>query len=284
LDFVIYSKELIMALIQYKEKTQTRRFASRMEKPKKRFGSPKKLKGLLKKTSGRNATGKLTVRHIGGRHKRFYRTIDFKRNKVGIVGKVEAIEYDPNRNVSIALIAYEDGDKRYILAPKELKVNAEVLSADKAEISVGNAVKLKNVPIGTVIHNVELIPGRGGQFGRAAGTGLTIQAKENGYAHLKMPSGEVRMVPLEARCTIGVLGNEEWKNINFGKAGRIRHMGIKPQVRGVAMDPRSHPHGGGEAKSGVGRKSPMTKYGKKAVGKTRKIGKWTGKYILKRRK
>jgi large subunit ribosomal protein L2 len=273
-----------MALIQYKEKTQTRRFASRMEKPKKRLGSPKGLKTLLRKNSGRNATGKLTVRHIGGRHKRFYREIDFKRNKIGIVGKVEAIEYDPNRNVSIALIAYEDGDKRYILAPKALKVGVEITSGDKAEISVGNTVKLKNIPIGTVIHNVELIPGRGGQFGRAAGTGLTVQAKENGYAHLKMPSGEVRMVPLESRATIGVLGNEEWKNINFGKAGRIRHMGIKPQVRGVAMDPRSHPHGGGEAKSGVGRKSPMTKYGKKAVGKTRTKKKWTSKYILKRRK
>jgi large subunit ribosomal protein L2 len=273
-----------MALIQYVEKTQTRRFASRMEKPKKRLGSPKRLKTLLRKTSGRNASGKLTVRHIGGRHKRFYRMIDFKRDKVGVVGKVEAIEYDPNRNVSIALIAYEDGEKRYILAPKELKVGREVVSADRADITAGNTLKLKNVPIGTVVHNVELIPGRGGQFGRSAGTGLVIQAKEEGYAHLKMPSGEVRMVPLEARATIGVLGNEEWKNINFGKAGRIRHMGIKPQVRGVAMDPRSHPHGGGEAKSGVGRKSPMTKYGRKAVGKTRKIGKWTGKYILKRRK
>lgn len=272
-----------MALIQYQEKTNTRRFQSKMDKPKRTGKIVKSLTSLLPKKSGRSH-GTITVRHQGGRHKRFYRTIDFKRDKFGVEGKIEAVEYDPNRNVSILLVVYADGEKRYILQPKGLGVGDTIVSGEKVEVKLGNALKLKNMPIGTVVHNVELTPGRGGQFGRAAGTALIIQAKESGYAHLKMPSTEVRMVPLESLATVGALGNEEYKNIDFGKAGRKRHMGIRPTVRGVAQDPRSHPHGGGEAKSGVGRKSPMTKFGRKAVGKTRTKKKWTTKYILKRRK
>lgn len=278
-----------MALIQYQEKTKTRRFASKLERPKGNGEKVSSLMKILKKNSGRSG-GKVTVRHQGGRHKRYYRMIDFKRDKYGIEGKVLALEYDPNRNVLIALIQYSDGEKRYILAPQKLKEGDSVVSDKKAEIKIGNAMKLGSMPIGTVVHNVELYPGKGGQLGRSAGTGLIIQAKESGlpagrqaYAHLKMPSGEIRMVSLESMGTVGALGNEEWRNINFGKAGRKRHMGIRPSVRGTAMDPESHPHGGGEGRSGVGRKKPMTVYGRPAVGKTRKINKWTSKYILKRR-
>lgn len=270
-------------LVQYKEKTRTRRFASKLVRPKKVGKRVKGLVSLLPKKSGRSH-GKLSVRHQGGRHKRFYREVDFKRDKFGIKAEVLTLEYDPNRNVDIAKVKYEDGELRYILAPKGLEVGNSVVSNKKAEIRVGNALILGNMPVGTVVHNVELIPGRGGQLGRSAGVGLTIQAKESGYAHLKMPSSEVRMVPLESLGTVGVLGNEEWKNVNFGKAGRKRHMGIRPSVRGVAMDPNSHAHGGGEGRSPVGRKKPMTYYGKPAVGKTRKRNKWTSKLILKRRR
>ncbi len=270
-------------LIAYKDKTQTRRFASRMEKPKNYIGSPKKLKSLLKKNSGRSR-GRVTVRHQGGRHKRFYRTIDFKRDKDNVPAIVEALENDPNRNVPIALLKYEDGDRRYIISPKGLKAGDSVIAGPKVEVKLGNALKLGNMPIGTVVHNVELTPGKGGQIGRSAGTGLIIQSKEGKVIHLKMPSTEIRQVSSECMATVGVLGNEDWKNMELGKAGRSRHMGIRPTVRGVAMDPDSHPHGGGEARSGVGRKSPMTVYGRKAVGKTRKKNKWTDKYILKRRK
>lgn len=270
-------------LISYKEKTQTRRFASKLEKPKKYPGSPGRLKSILPKKSGRSG-GKITVRHQGGRHKRYYREIDFKRNKFDVKAKVEALEYDPNRNVPIALLKYEDGDKRFILAPKGLKIGDEVVSGLKAENKLGNALKLSKLQIGTIVHNVELIPGKGGQLARSAGTSLTIQAKEGGAIHVKMPSGEIRIISGECMATVGSLGNEDWKNIELGKAGRSRHMGIRPTVRGVAMDPGSHPHGGGEARSGVGRKSPMTVYGRKAVGNTRKKNKWTDKYILKRRK
>ncbi len=270
-------------LIQYAEKTKTRRFASKIVKPENNPDAPKNLKIILKKHSGRS-NGRITVRHQGGRQKRYYRIIDFKRDKVGVEGKVTAFENDPNRNVQIALVQYSDGEKRYILAPQGLKVGDKIESGDKIEVKVGNAIKLKNVPIGTVLHNVELKPGFGGQLARSAGTGLTLQAKESGYAHLKMPSGEIRMVSLEAKGTVGQLGNEDYKNMMLGKAGRSRHMGIRPSVRGVAMDPNSHPHGGGEGRSGVGRKKPMTVYGKPAVGKTRTKKKWTSKYILRRRK
>jgi len=270
-----------MALINYKEKTTSRRFSSRMEKPK-RSKKIRSLTSILRKHSGRSH-GQMTVRHQGGRHKRYYREVDFKRDKYGVRGLVEAFEYDPNRNVNIALIKYSDGEKRYILAPKELKEKDEVISDDRVEIKVGNAMKLKNMPIGTVVHNIELIPGQGGKIGRSAGVGLALQAKEAGFAHLKMPSGEIRMISLDSFATIGSLGNEEWKNLTLGKAGRSRHLGIRPSVRGTAMDPHSHPHGGGEGRSGIGRKKPMTKYGKPAVGNTRKKGKWTSKYIVKKR-
>lgn len=244
----------------------------------------KNLKTILKKHSGRSAGGMVTVRSQGGRHKRYYREIDFKRDKFGVEGEVVSLEYDPNRNVTIALVKYSDGEYRYILAPKDLKAGDKIFSADKVESKVGNAMKLRNITIGTMVHNVELIPGRGGQIGRSAGVGLQLLAKEGGFAHLKLPSSEVRMVPLESLATIGVLGNEEMKQMVIGKAGRSRHMGIKPNVRGVAQDPDSHPHGGGEGRSGIGRKTPMTKYGRPAVGKTRNKKKWTNKYILSRRK
>lgn len=272
-----------MRVIEYQEHTNTRRFASHIEKAKSSDLAPRGLKSILDKHSGRSH-GQITVRHQGGRHKRFYRAIDFKRDNLGVDGTVASLEYDPNRNVSIALIKYKDGDFRYILAPKDLKVGDKVVSADKTEIKLGNSLKLQNVPIGVPVHNVELIPGKGGQMARSAGTSLTVQAKQVPYAHLILPSGEVRMVPLDCHATIGILGNEEYKNIKFGKAGRKRHMGIRPGVRGTAMDPDSHPHGGGEGRSGVGRKRPMTKYGRSAVGKTRVKKNESNKYILKRRK
>lgn len=272
-----------MSLVQYSEKTNTRRFASRMEKPKKGSGRQKRLTAILPKKSGR-LNGQITVRHQGGRHKRYYRVVDFKRNKYGVPGKVEAIEYDPNRNVNIALVNYADGEKRYILQPAGLNIGDEVLTGDRVELRAGNATSLKNLPVGAVLHNVELSPGRGGNLGRSAGTRLILQAKESGYAQLKLPSGEIRRVSLESLATVGSLGNEEWKNVKLGKAGRSRHLGIRPSVRGTAMDPHSHAHGGGEGRTGVGRKKPMTKYGRPAVGKTRKKGKWTDRYIIKRRK
>lgn len=244
----------------------------------------KNLKTLLKKHSGRNSGGMVTVRGQGGRHKRYYREIDFKRDKIGVTGEVMELEYDPNRNVSIALIKYSDGEYRYILAPKGLKSGDKVVSDDKVELKAGNAMRLQNITIGTLLHNVELIPGKGGQLGRSAGVGLQLLAKEGGYAHLKLPSGEVRKVVLGALASIGVLGNEDMKQRVIGKAGRSRHMGIKPTVRGVAQDPDSHPHGGGEGRSGIGRKKPMTKYGRPAVGKTRKKGIYSDKFIIKRRK
>lgn len=246
--------------------------------------SVKSLRTLLKKHSGRSGGGMVTVRGQGGRHKRYYREIDFKRDKHGVEGEVVGIEYDPNRNVDIALIKYPDGEFRYILAPKGLKLGDKIISGDKVENKLGNALKLKNITVGAMVHNVELTPGRGGQIGRSAGVGLQLLAKEAGFAHLKMPSSEVRMIPLESMATIGVLGNEEIKREVIGKAGRSRHMGIKPTVRGVAQDPDSHPHGGGEGRSGIGRKTPMTKYGRPAVGRTRNKRKISNRYIMKRRK
>lgn len=244
----------------------------------------KNLKHLLKKHSGRSSGGMVTVRSQGGRHKRYYREIDFKRNKFGVVGEVVGLEYDPNRNVEIALVKYTDGEYRYILAPKGLSLKDKIVSSDKTETIVGNAMKLKNITIGTLLHNIELVPGKGGQIGRSAGVGLQLLAKEGEFAHLKLPSGEVRMIPLESLATIGVLGNEDMKQRVIGKAGRSRHMGIKPNVRGVAQDPDSHPHGGGEGRSGIGRKRPMTKYGRSAVGNTRNKKNSSSRYILKRRK
>lgn len=242
-----------------------------------------KLKKLLRKNSGRSSNGRITVRSQGGRHKRFYREIDFRRDKFGITGEVAGLEYDPNRNVDIALIKYPDGEFRYVLAPKGLALGNKIVSDEKTETKLGNAMKLKNITVGTILHNVELTPGKGGQIGRSAGVGLQLLAKEAGFAHLKLPSGEVRMVALESMASIGVLGNEDIKQRVLGKAGRSRHMGIKPNVRGVAQDPDSHPHGGGEGRSGIGRKRPMTKYGRPAVGNTRNKKNRTSRYIVKRR-
>ena len=243
-----------------------------------------RLKFIKKKNSGRDVSGQVSVRHQGGEHKRFIRIIDFKRNKIGVVGKVASIEYDPNRTAEIALIHYADGDKAYILRPLGLNVNDMIKSGANAEIKTGNALPLKALPLGTVVHNVELTPGRGGQLARGAGTGIIIQGKEGDFVDLKLPSGELRRVIGDCFATIGTLGNIDWKNEVLGKAGRSRHMGIRPTVRGTAQNPRSHPHGGGEGRSGIGRKRPMTYAGRPAVGKTRKRKKYSDKYILQRRK
>lgn len=243
-----------------------------------------KLKFIKKKRSGRDASGKVVVRHQGGEHKRFMRVIDFKRNKIGIKGRVVAIEYDPNRTCDVALIQYDDGEKRYILCPEELKLNDIIISGENAEIKVGNALPLFSMPIGTVVHNVELTPGRGGQLARSAGTSAIVAAHEGTYVHLKLPSKEIRKIKDSGFATVGNLGNINWKNEVFGSAGRKRHMGIRPTVRGVAQNPRSHPHGGGEARSGIGMTTPKTVYGRKAVGKTRNKKKYSDKYIVQRRK
>ena len=238
----------------------------------------------MKKHGGRDSSGQVAVRHQGGQHKRFLRQIDFKRDKFDIVGKVVAIEYDPNRTCDIALVQYLDGDKRYILSPEGLKINDKIVSGGKADIKLGNALPMSEIPVGAIIHNIELTPGRGGQMARSAGTGAILAAKEGEFAHLKLPSGELRKVLAKGMATIGQLGNVEWKNEQLGKAGRSRNMGIRPTVRGVAQNPRSHPHGGGEGRSGIGMPSPKTYAGRKAVGKTRDKKKHSNKYILQRRK
>lgn len=243
----------------------------------------KQLKVIKKKNSGRNSFGRVTVRHQGGQQKRYLRTIDFKRVK-RVPGKVIAIEYDPNRTTDVALIHYTDGDKAYILAPESLVIGQTVVAGENVELTVGNALPLKNMPIGTVVHNVELTPGKGGQFARSAGTAATIAAHEGKYVHLRMPSGEIRLVPDAGMATIGQLGNVNAKNEIIGKAGRARRMGIRPTVRGVAQNPRSHPHGGGEGRSGIGLKRPKTYAGRVAVGKKRTPKKYSNKYILQRRK
>jgi len=244
----------------------------------------KNLKTIKKKNSGRDASGQVSVRHQGGQHKRFLRAIDFKRDKFDIVGRVIVVEYDPNRTSDIALVQYADGEKRYILAPEGLKVDSKVSSGKNADVAVGNSMPLALIPVGTVVHNIELIPGRGGQMARSAGAGAIVSAKEGDFVHLKLPSGELRKVFANCMATIGQLGNVEWKNEIFGKAGRSRHMGRRPTVRGVAQNPRSHPHGGGEGRSGIGMPSPKTYAGRKAVGKTRDKNKYSSKYILQRRK
>lgn len=243
----------------------------------------RKLKIIKKKHSGRDATGQVAVRHQGGAHKRFLRVIDFRRDKV-IPGRVISVEYDPNRTCDIALIHYADGEKRYILAPHEIQVGNTIASGTDVDIQPGNVLPMQNIPVGTIVHNVELIPGKGGQMARSAGTGAVIAAKEGEFVHLRLPSGEVRKIRASGRATIGQLGNIEWKNRVIGKAGRSRHMGIRPTVRGVAQNPRSHPHGGGEGRSGIGMPSPKTYAGRLAVGKTRKPKKYSNKYILQRRK
>ncbi|WP_072469759.1 50S ribosomal protein L2 [Urinicoccus massiliensis] len=239
----------------------------------------------LNKHSGRNAHGRITSRHRGGGARKKYRIIDFKRNKDGIPGRVATIEYDPNRTAYIALINYADGEKRYILQPVGLKVGDEIESGEEADIKVGNALKLKDIPVGTVVHNIELIPGKGGQMARSAGTSAQLTAKEGKYANLRLPSGEYRRVSIECRATVGQVGNVSNELITLGKAGRKRHMGIRPHVRGSAMNPVDHPHGGGEGRTPIGRPSPMTPWGKKALGlKTRKKNKKSDMYIVRRRK
>ena len=244
-------------------------------------------KSLLKpirKTAGRNNTGRITCRHKGGGHKQAYRMIDFKREKFGIPATVKTIEYDPNRNVRISLVVYADGEKRYILTPHDLKVGDKIVSGPEAEIQVGNAVPLELIPLGTIIHNIELIPGRGAKLVRTAGGSAQLMAKEGNYVTIKMPSSEMRMVRKECLATIGVLCNAEFKNIKIGKAGRTRHLGIRPTVRGVTMNPCDHPHGGGEGKTGPGG-NPKTPWGKPALGrKTRKVKKTTDKLIVRSRK
>jgi large subunit ribosomal protein L2 len=238
----------------------------------------------LKKSAGRNNQGKITVRHHGGGNRRKYRIIDFRRFKDDIPAVVKAIEYDPNRTANIALITYADGEKAYILAPEGLKVGMKIMNGVNAEIRPGNCLPLENIPVGTMVHNIELHQGKGGQLVRSAGAGAQLMAKENGYATLRLPSGEMRMIPLNCRASIGIIGNGEHNLINIGKAGRTRHMGVRPTVRGSVMNPNDHPHGGGEGKAPVGRPGPCTPWGKPAMGlKTRKHKKASNKMIVRRR-
>ena len=247
-------------------------------------GPEKSLLAPLNKKSGRNSYGRITVRHRGGGNRRKYRIIDFKRDKFDVKATVATIEYDPNRSAHIALLQYEDGEKRYILAPSGLKVGDVVEAGTGADIKSGNALPLTNIPTGTFIHNVELYPGRGGQLARAAGNAAQLMAKEGGYALLRLPSGELRKVPEACMATVGVVGNEDHENVKIGKAGRTRHMGIRPTVRGSVMNPCDHPHGGGEGKSPIGRPGPVTPWGKPALGlKTRAHKKPSDKLIVKRR-
>lgn len=243
----------------------------------------KSLTERLKKNGGRNQQGRLTVRHQGGGHKRLYRVIDFKRTKDGIPARVATIEYDPNRSARIALLNYVDGEKRYILAPNGLKVGDQVVSGPDADIKVGNALPLKNIPVGTTVHNVELKIGKGAQLVRSAGMSAQLMAKEGDYALLRMPSGELRKVHINCRATIGEVGNLEHENITIGKAGRNRWLGVRPENRGVAMNPNDHPHGGGEGRSPVGRKHPVTKWGKCAMGAKTRRKKASDKLIVKGR-
>lgn len=237
----------------------------------------------LRKRSGRNVQGRITVRHRGGGHKRQYRLIDFKRDKVDVPARVSSIEYDPNRSARIALLVYHDGEKRYIIAPLGLQVGDTVMSGEGAEIRVGNALPLTRVPLGTLVHNIELQPGRGGQMVRSAGTSAQVLAKEGDYVTLRLPSGEMRLVRQECMVTIGQVGNVDHGNIKLGKAGRKRWLGFRPAVRGSAMSPRDHPHGGGEGRSPIGMPSPKSPWGKKTLGKKTRSNKATDKYIVRRR-
>ena len=244
----------------------------------------KSLTVSLKKNAGRNNQGKITVRHRGGGSRRKYRIIDFKRYKDGVPGTVVGIEYDPNRSANIALISYADGEKTYILAPEGLTDGMKIMNGEHAEARLGNCLPLQNIPIGAQVHNIEMHPGKGGQLVRSAGTSAQLMAKEGKYATLRLPSGEMRMVPIVCRATIGVVGNGEHSLVNVGKAGRKRHMGIRPTVRGSVMNPNDHPHGGGEGKTGIGRPGPSTPWGKPALGlKTRKKNKQSNKLIVRRR-
>ena len=273
-----------MAIKVYKPTTNSRRNTSVTDYSELSKVAPERsLLAPLKKNAGRNSYGRITVRHKGGGNRRKYRIIDFKRDKQG-VATVLTLEYDPNRSAFIALVQYEDGEKRYILAPVGLNVGDKIESGAQADIKVGNALQLKDIPTGTIVHNVELYPGRGGQLARAAGNAAQLMAKENGLALLRLPSGELRNVPADCMATIGTVGNTDHENVKIGKAGRTRHLGIRPTVRGSVMNPNDHPHGGGEGKSPIGLPGPCTPWGKPALGyKTRDKKKASNKMIVKRR-
>lgn len=274
-----------MAIKHYKPTTNGRRGMSTLANEEITTSTPtKSLLASKSKTGGRNNQGKMTVRHIGGGAKRKYRVIDYKRNKVGVTGRVATIEYDPNRNANIALINYKDGEKRYIIAPNGLKVGMIIENGESADIKVGNSLPLKNIPVGTMVHCIELQPGKGAEICRSAGAGAQILGREGKYVMLRLQSGETRLVLGTCIATIGVVGNEDYKLVNLGKAGRKRHMGIRPTNRGSVMNPNDHPHGGGEGRAPIGRKSPMTPWGKPALGvKTRKSKKKSEKLIVSRK-
>ena len=274
-----------MGIKTYKPYTPSRRNMTGLDNVEITKQTPEKsLLKTLKKNSGRNNQGKITVRHKGGGNRRKYRVVDFKRYKDDIPAKVLGIEYDPNRTANIALICYADGVKSYILAPQGLKVGDTVMNGPSAEVHTGNCLPLSLIPVGSMVHNVELYPHHGGQMVRSAGNAAQLMAKEGKYATLRLPSGEMRMVPIECRATIGIVGNGEHNLINYGKAGRIRHMGIRPTVRGSVMNPNDHPHGGGEGRASVGRPGPSTPWGKPALGlRTRKHKKASNKLIVRRR-
>lgn len=275
-----------MAIKSYKPMTNgTRGMTTLVNEEITKTTPEKSLVTTIKKSGGRNNQGKITVRHHGGGAKRKYRIIDFKRTKDGIIGTVASIEYDPNRSANIALINYADGEKRYIIAPKGLKVGMKIESGENADIKVGNCLPLKDIPEGTLVHNVELKPGKGGQMARSAGSSVQILGREDKYTLLRLASGEVRKVLSECRATIGEVGNADYELVNLGKAGRKRHMGIRPTVRGSVMNPNDHPHGGGEGRAPIGRKGPMTPWGKPALGyKTRNRKKASSKLIVRSRK
>ena len=273
-----------MAIRNYQPTTNARRKMSSLVNEEITTDTPEKsLLVSLNKNGGRNNQGKITVRHHGGGVKRKYRIIDFKRNKKDIIGKVATIEYDPNRSANIALINYVDGEKRYIIAPKDLKVGMEIVAGENVDIKVGNALPLANIPVGTVVHNIELKPGKGGELARSAGSSAQILGREGNYVMLRLSSGEQRMVLGSCYATVGVVGNEDYELVKLGKAGRTRHLGIKPTVRGSVMNPNDHPHGGGEGRAPIGRKGPVTPWGRPALGyKTRKK-KASDKLIVRRR-
>ncbi len=274
-----------MSIRTYKPTTPSRRHMTNSTFSEITTSTPEKsLLVSLKKSGGRNNMGCITTRHIGGGHKRKYRIIDFKRNKDDIIGKIATVEYDPNRNANICLVHYVDGEKRYIIAPQGLKVGDKIVSGVACDIKVGNAMELQNIPEGTLVHNVELTPKKGGQMCRAAGASAQVLGKEGKYTILRLASGEVRKVLSTCRATIGVVGNEDWNLVNFGKAGKSRWYGVRPTVRGSAMNPNDHPHGGGEGKCPVGRDAPRTPWGKRALGvKTRNTKKASNKLIVRRR-
>lgn len=274
-----------MAIKSYKPTTPSRRQMTVTDYSELSKVEPEKsLLTVVKKNAGRNSYGRITVRHKGGGNRRKYRIIDFKRNKLDMDAKVLTLEYDPNRTAFIALVQYEDGEKRYIIAPNGLKVGDTVRSGSDADIKPGNALALKDIPVGTFIHNIELYPGKGAQLVRAAGNMAQLMGKENGYALIRLPSGEMRRIAVDCMASIGQVSNIDHENVNLGKAGRTRHMGIRPTVRGSVMNPNDHPHGGGEGKSPVGRPGPVTPWGKPAMGyKTRKSHKASDKFIVKRR-